>query len=77
MASASSRIIILNDGLGYFGSDEPTTNVANFIILSLTTLIPFSSDAFNSRTLLLTFSGPYNSLTSANTVDVLPVPDGP
>ena len=50
---------------------------ANFFILSLTTWIPRSSDAFNSKTRDLYKSLQKSYLESEIIVEVLPVPGGP
>ena len=49
---------------------------ANYFIFSLTTSMPLSSDAFNSRVPALTQS-PNIYLAMHITLDVLPVPGGP
>lgn len=63
----------MNPGFGFF----TTIYSANFLTLFLTTLMPLSSDAFNSNTLYLQKSGPNNCLANAIIVDVFPVPGGP
>lgn len=63
----------MNPGLGFLA----TIYSANFFTLFLTTLIPLSSDAFNSNTLYLQNSGPNNYFANAIIVDVFPVPGGP
>lgn len=60
-----------------YGSGGLTAALANVLILSLTTEIPLSSEAFSSNTLLRMSSGPKSSRHSARIVDVLPVPGGP
>lgn len=66
-----------NEVVATHGSGGLTAAFANVLILSLTTEIPRSSDAFNSSTLFRMSSGPKSSRHSARMVDVLPVPGGP
>lgn len=81
--SASSRIMILNGGHGYFSLYSFDAGAcinaccAKVLIRSRTTVIPLSSDALSSSTLEEKSSGPYNSLDSARIVLVFPVPGGP
>lgn len=86
MLSASSNTIILNGGQGYFDRYSfPSPNVdgceswvlAKFLILSRTTFIPRSSEAFNSRIREGYNAGPKRDFANARIVDVLPVPGGP
>ena len=50
---------------------------ANILILSLTILIPLSSDAFSSIILSDQYSDPNICLANAIIVEVLPQPEGP
>ncbi|KAH3683089.1 hypothetical protein WICPIJ_005940 [Wickerhamomyces pijperi] len=81
MESASSKMMILYGGHGYFSLSSleglETERRAKFLTFSLTMEIPLSSEAFNSKTRDLDSSGPYNSLVKARMVEVLPVPGGP
>ena len=71
IASASSRMMIL-----CIPSGTVTFLLANYLILSLTTSIPLSSDAFSSRTAFFAVS-PSIVLERAMTEVVFPVPGGP
>jgi len=68
----------VREGENTYGSWLVVTVVlAKFLIFSLTTLIPLSSEAFNSKTLERYNSGPNSCLQRARIVEVLPVPGGP
>ena len=71
IASASSRMTSL-----CMPSGTVTFLFANYLIFSLTTSIPLSSEAFSSRTAFLAVS-PSMVLANAITDVVLPVPGGP
>ena len=60
-----------------YGTVSLTVTLAKFFTFSLTTAIPRSSDAFNSKIRDRKRVGPNNSRAKARIVEVLPVPGGP
>ena len=71
--SASSKITILNGGI-LLELEEDTTCCAKCLILSRTTAMPLSSEAFNSKIRDL-HTSPNKSLDAARIVEVFPVPE--
>ena len=71
--SASSKITILNGGI-LLELEEDTTCWAKCLILSRTTAMPLSSEAFNSKIRDRHIS-PNKSLDAARIVEVFPVPE--
>ena len=76
MASHSSSTMTLNGGMFRSSPEVPTACAANVFTAFLTTLIPRSSLAFSSST-LLAYAPPNIERHTAMASVVLPVPGGP